>query len=390
MPREDAQLISTEREAAADRKALAELAAEFARREILPNVEAWEEAGELPRELSKAAGEAGLLGLGYPEELGGGGSHLDLMAVQEEMIARGVPTGVIASLFTHGIAIPSIVAHGTEDQKRRFVRPALKGELIGALAVTEPGGGSDVANLTTRAVRDGDHYVVNGTKTFITSGARADFVTTAVRTTTAEKPYQGISLLVIERGTPGFTVSRKLDKMGWRSSDTAELSFADARVPAANLVGPENQGFWLIMQQFQSERLSMALQCAAVARRCTDLTIEWARGRETFGRPLSSRQVIRHKIAEMARQADVARSYVWATAERWERGEDVITEVSMAKNTAVYAVEHVVHEAVQLHGGMGFMRESEVERHYRDIRVMGIGGGTSEIMNEIIAKRIGL
>jgi acyl-CoA dehydrogenase len=390
MPREDAQLISTEREAAADRKALAELAAEFARREILPNVEAWEEAGELPRELSKAAGEAGLLGLGYPEELGGGGSHLDLMTVQEEMIVRGVPTGVIASLFTHGIAIPSIVAHGTEDQKRRFVRPALKGELIGALAVTEPGGGSDVANLATKAVSDGDHYVVNGTKTFITSGARADFVTTAVRTSAAEKPYQGISLLVIERGTPGFTVSRKLDKMGWRSSDTAELSFADARVPAANLVGPENQGFWLIMQQFQSERLSMALQCAAVARRCTDLTIEWARGRETFGRPLSSRQVVRHKIAEMARQADVARSYVWTVAHKWENGEDVITEVSMAKNTAVYAVEHVVHEAVQLHGGMGFMRESEVERHYRDIRVMGIGGGTNEIMNEIIAKRIGL
>jgi acyl-CoA dehydrogenase len=377
-----------------DRKELAGLAAEFARREILPNVNAWESAGELPRDLHRKAGEAGLLGLGYPEELGGGGTHLDLMTVQEELILRGVPTGVLAGLFTHGIAIPSIVAHGTEEQKDRFVRPALAGQKLGALAVTEPGGGSDVASLATTAKRDGDQYVVNGTKTFITSGSRADFVTTAVRTGDNENPdhkgHKGISLLVIERGTPGFTVSRKLDKMGWLSSDTAELSFADARVPAGNLIGPENQGFWLIMQQFQSERLSMALQCAAVARRCTELTIEWAKNRNTFGRPLASRQVVRHKIAEMARQADVARSYVWTVARRWDEGEDVVTEVSYAKNTAVYAVEHVVHEAVQLHGGMGFMRESEVERHYRDIRVMGIGGGTNEIMNEIIAKRIGL
>lgn len=373
-------------DAESDRKGLTELAAEFARREILPNIGSWEQAGEVPRELSRAAGQAGLLGLGYPEELGGGGTHLDQMAVQEEMISRGVPTGVIASLFTYGIAIPSIVGHGTDEQRRRFAAPAISGEVIGALAVTEPGGGSDVAALRTTAVRDGDHYVVNGTKTFITSGTRADFVTTAVRT--GGPGHSGISLLVIERGTPGFSASRKLEKMGWLSSDTAELSFAGARVPAANLIGAENQGFWLIMEQFQSERLSMALQCAAVARRCLDLTVEWARNRVTFGEPLASRQVVRHKIAEMARQADVARAYAWATAERWARGEDVAAEVSMAKNTAVYAAKHVVHEATQLHGGMGFMRESEVERHYRDIRVMGIGGGTSEIMNEIIARRV--
>jgi len=376
-------------------KALTELAAEFARREILPNIDAWERAGELPRALSKAAGQAGLLGLGFPADVGGGGTHLQQMAVQEELIRAGVPTGVIASLFTHGIAIPSIVRHGTAEQQERFAAPAIRGDLIGALAVTEPSGGSDVAALRTTAARDGDHYIVNGTKTFITSGTRADFVTTAVRTggtgsttSTDTAGHRGISLLVIERGTPGFTVSRKLDKMGWLSSDTAELSFADARVPAANLIGPENQGFWLIMEQFMSERLSMALQCAAVAGRCVDLTIEWARDRTTFGEPLASRQVIRHKIAEMARQADVARTYIWSVAERWASGADVITEVSMAKNTAVYAAEHVVHEAVQLHGGMGFMRGSEVERHYRDIRVMGIGGGTSEIMNEIIARRV--
>lgn len=382
---------------AADRKALTELAAEFARREILPNVDAWEDAGALPRELHQKAGEAGLLGLGYPEEYGGGGSHLDVMAVEEALILQGVPTGVLASLFTHGIAIPSILRHGTEEQKDRFVRPALTGEKIASLAVTEPGGGSDVASLRTTAVRDGDHYIVNGSKTFITSGTRADFVTTAVRTGAPGSfdergreltGHRGLSLLVIEKGTPGFTVSRKLDKMGWLSSDTAELSFADARVPAANLIGQENRGFRMIMEQFQGERLSIALQCVAVARRCLDLTIEWARNRETFGAPLSSRQVVRHKIAEMARQTRVAHSYVWSTAERWDNGEEVSTEVSMAKNTAVYAAEHVVHEAVQIHGGMGYMRESEVERHYRDIRIMGIGGGTSEIMNEIIAARV--
>jgi acyl-CoA dehydrogenase len=376
----------------AERKALTDLAAEFARREILPHIDEWEQAGEVPRELSRAAGRAGLLGLGYPGELGGGGSHTDLMTVQEALILNGVSTGVMAALFTHGIAIPSIVRHGTGEQQQRFAVPAIAGEKIGALGVTEPGGGSDVAHLTTRAVRDGDHYVVNGAKTFITSGVRADFVTTAVRTGDPADPdlqgHKGISLLVIERGAPGFAVSRKLDKMGWRSSDTAELAFTDVRVPKENLVGPEHQGFFLIMEQFMSERLSLALQCAAVAQRCVDLTIHWAKNRTTFGDPLASRQVIRHKIAEMARQADVARTYVRVIAERWERGEDVITELSMAKNTAVYAAEHVVHEAVQIHGGMGYMRESEVERHYRDIRIMGIGGGTNEIMNEVIARRV--
>ena len=377
---------------AADREAVADLAAEFARREILPNVEAWEEAGELPRDLHLKAARKGLLGLGYPEEYGGGGSHLDVMAAEEAMIRAGVPTGVLAGLFTHGIAIPSILRHGTEEQKDRFVRPALAGEKICALGVTEPGGGSDVASIATTARRDGDHYVVNGSKMFITSGARADFVTTAVRTgdpgDDKHRGHRGVSLLVIERGTPGFTVSRKLDKMGWRSSDTAELAFTDARVPAGNLIGEENRGFRMIMEQFQGERLSIALQCVAVARRCLDLAIDWAKNRSTFGTPLASKQVIRHKIAEMARQVSVAHSYVWSIAERWEAGEEVSTETSMAKNTAVYTAEHVVHEAVQIHGGMGYMRESEVERHYRDIRIMGIGGGTNEIMNEIIAARI--
>jgi acyl-CoA dehydrogenase len=294
----------------------------------------------------------------------------------------------MASLFSHTIALPSLVRYGSDDLRARYVQPTLAGEMIGALGATEPDGGSDVAALRTKAVREGDHYVINGSKTFITSGVRADFVTVAVRT--GGEGHRGISLIVVDAGTPGFTVTGKLEKMGWLSSDTAELSFVDVRVPAANLVGAENSGFRQIMEQFESERLTMAVECTAVAERCLELTMDWVRERRTFGEPLAKRQVVRHKIAEMARQTAVARSFVWSTARRWAAGEDVGAEIAMAKNTAVYACEHVVHEAVQLHGGMGFMRGCEVERHYRDIRVMGIGGGTNEIMNDVIAKRIGL
>ncbi|HEY2203963.1 MAG TPA: acyl-CoA dehydrogenase family protein [Pseudonocardia sp.] len=370
-----------------ERRALAELAHTFAAKEIVPHVDEWESAGELPRELHRAAAGIGLLGVSFDESVGGqGGDLIDSLLVTESVILAGAPTGVCASLFTHGIAVPHIAASGNADLVDRFARPTLAGEKIGSLAITEPDAGSDVANLRTRAVRDGDHYVVDGAKTYITSGVRADFVTTAVRT--GEPGYGGVSLLVVERGTPGFTVSRRLDKMGWRSSDTAELAYSEVRVPAANLVGAEGSGFLQIMTQFAAERLALAVQAYAVAARCLELTLGWVRGRETFGRPLSSRQVVRHKIAEMARQTDVARRYVRDVALRHLAGEDVLTEVAMAKNTAVYACDFVVNEAVQLHGGMGYMRECEVERHYRDARILGIGGGTNEIMNEIVAKRL--
>ena len=369
-----------------ERRALAELAYTFASREIVPYADEWEAAGELPRELHRSAAKVGLIGVGFDESLGGGGDLIDSLLVTENFILAGAPTGVLASLLTHGIAVPHMAATGDAYLLDRFVRPTLAGEKIGSLAITEPDAGSDVANLRTRAVRDGDHYVVNGAKTYITSGVRADFVTTAVRT--GEPGYGGVSLLVVERGTPGFSVSRKLDKMGWRSSDTAELSYVDVRVPAENLVGAEGSGFLQIMTQFATERLGLAAQAYAVAARCLALTLDWVRQRETFGRPLSGRQVVRHKIAEMARQTDVARRYVREVAVRYLAGEDVITEVAMAKNTAVYACDFVVNEAVQLHGGLGYMRESEVERHYRDARILGIGGGTNEIMNEIIAKRL--
>ncbi|MCA0144151.1 acyl-CoA dehydrogenase family protein [Blastococcus sp. LR1] len=370
-----------------ERLALRQLARDFVRREIAPHLPEWEAAGELPRELHRRAAAVGLLGVGFPEEVGGGGGDaVDSTIVTEEILLGGGSTGVVAALFTHGIALPHIVASGSADLAERYVRPTLAGELIGSLGVSEPDAGSDVAQLRTRAERDGDCYVVNGAKTFITSGVRADFVTTAVRT--GGEGYGGVSLLVVDKGTPGFTVSRRLDKMGWRCSDTAELSFLDVRVPVENLVGPENSGFLQIMRQFQSERLSLAVQAYATAARCLDLTVQWARQRETFGRPLTARQVIRHKLAEMARQVDVARTYTRTVLLRHLAGDDVVTEVSMAKNTAVNASDFVVNEAVQIHGGMGYMRESEVERHYRDARILGIGGGTNEIMNEVISKRL--
>jgi len=229
---------------------------------------------------------------------------------------------------------------------------------------------------------------VNGAKTYITSGCRADFVTTAVRT--GDVGAHGISLLVIERGTPGFTVSRKLSKMGWLASDTAELSFVDVRVPAANLVGAENAGFAQIAQNFLSERLALAAQAYAGAQRALDVTVEWCRARETFGRPLISRQTVQHTLTEMARRIDVARTYVRSVASRWLDGDDdLVAEVCFAKNTAVEAGAWVVDQAVQLHGGMGYMRESEVERQYRDMRILSIGGGTSEILTGLAARRLG-
>ena len=372
-----------------ERQQLRRLVQQFTKREIAPHLTEWEEAGELPRSLHQATAAAGILGIGFPETAGGsGGNAIDSAIVAEEILAGGGSTGLLASLFTHGIALPHIVANGSADLIERYARPTLAGKLIGSLGITEPGGGSDVAGLRTRAVRNEDHYVVNGSKTFITSGVRADFVTTAVRT--GGPGHSGVSLLVIDQDTPGFEVSRRLDKMGWRCSDTAELSFTDVHVSLTNLVGAENSGFVQIMQQFQFERLTLAVQAYATAMRALDLAIGWARDRETFGRPLASHQVIRHKLAEMARQADVARTYTRAVMQRWLDGEDCVTEVSMAKNTAVYACDWVVNEAVQIFGGMGYMRDSEVERHYRDARILGIGGGANEIMNEVIAKHLGL
>ncbi|HEX3779291.1 MAG TPA: acyl-CoA dehydrogenase family protein [Pseudonocardiaceae bacterium] len=373
----------------AQRRELRALVRRFVERSVLGELDGWERAGELPRELHKAAAALGLLGIGFPEAVGGsGGDLLDTVVLTEELIQAGGSSGLVAGLMTHGIALPHIVAAGNPDLIDRFVRPTLAGELIGSLAVTEPDGGSDVAAVRTKAVRDGDHYVLNGAKTFITSGWRADFVTTAVRT--GGPGHDGISVLVVERDTPGFTRARKLEKMGWHCSDTAELSFVDASVPVANLVGAEDGGFVLLMQQFQIERISMAVQAYATAQRCLDLAVEWARRRSTFGRPLISRQLVRHKLVEMTQQLELARTYTRAVAERIAAGEEVVAQVCMAKNSATATCSFVVDAAVQLFGGMGYMRESEVERHYRDARILGIGGGASEVLAELAARRLGL
>jgi acyl-CoA dehydrogenase len=371
-----------------EQEALRESARAFVRKEVLPNLQEWEDTGEVPRDLHRAAAKQGFLGLDVPGEKGGsGGTFLDALALTEAMAEAGASSGLLAALFTSGIALPHIVDAGSDDLVDRFVRPTLAGETIGALAITEPGGGSDVANLRTTAVRDGDVYVVNGAKTFITSGVRADFVTTAVRT--GGPGYAGVSLLVVEKGAPGFEVTRSLEKMGWHCSDTAELSFTDVRVPAANLVGEENSGFALIAQQFVTERLALAVHGYGIASRALDLTVDYAKQRETFGKPLAARQVVQHRLVEMHRRVDVARTYTREVARRFVEGENPLAEALQAKAFAVEACSFVVDQAVQIHGGTGYMHGIEVERAYRDARILGIGGGATEVLNDLTARLLG-
>jgi acyl-CoA dehydrogenase len=364
---------------------LREQARRFASEEIAPHAHEWEEAEEFPRELYKRMAEAGLLGIGYPEELGGsGGDFGHSLVASEELVLAGKSVGTCVGLGTHGIALPPIAALGSEDQKRRFVPPVLAGDAIAALGITEPGAGSDVAGIRTRAVRDGDHYVVNGAKTFITSGCRADFVTTAVRT--GGEGHGGISLLVIERDTPGFSVSKKLRKTGWWASDTAELAFDDCRVPLANRIGEENAGFRAIMINFVAERLALAAQCVAIAELAYRESVAYARERHAFGKPLTGFQVTRHKLAEMATRIAAARALTGECIARRLAGDERIAPAAMAKNTGTDMCSWVCDQAVQIHGGAGYMRETVVERLYRDARLYPIGGGTREIMNEIISK----
>lgn len=367
---------------------LREQARRFARTEIAPHAHAWEEANEFPRELYKKLAGAGLLGIAYPEAYGGGGGDIShALAVAEELVLEGKSVGTVVGLGSHGIALPPILTFGTDAQKQRYVPPVIRGEAIAALAITEPGAGSDVASITTRAVRDGDAYVVNGSKMFITSGCRADFVTTAVRT--GGPGHGGISLLVIERDTPGFSVSKKLAKMGWWASDTAELSFENCRVPAANLLGEEGSGFVPIMMNFATERLLLAGNCVAIAELAYRESVAYAKDRRAFSKPIMGFQVIRHKLADMASRIAAARSLASEVLVRHLRGEQVAGLAAMAKNTATDAVMFVCDEAVQIHGGYGYMRETVVERLFRDARLFPIGGGTREIMNEIIAKTEG-
>ncbi|MGO9212820.1 MAG: acyl-CoA dehydrogenase family protein [Syntrophales bacterium] len=357
----------------------------FVEKEVKPHIEEWEDAEIFPIELYKKAADAGFLGLGYPEEYGGVPCDKFMsIAFTEEMIYGSGSIGLVSGLGSFSIAIPPIVNLGTEEQKQKFVVPVIKGEKIAALGITEPNAGSDVANITTRAVRDGDDYIVNGAKTFITSGCRANFITTAVRT--GGPGFKGISLLVIDSSTPGFSVSKKIRKMGWNASDTAELSFVDCRVPAANLLGQESMGFYGIMINFQNERLALAVIAQATAELALMESIKYAKTREAFGKPLSSFQVTRHKLVDMATKVQVAKEFNYRVAAKMEAGIDCIKDVSMAKNFACEICDKVVFDAVQIHGGYGYAREYVVERLYRDSRILSIGGGTTEIMKEIISR----
>jgi len=388
----------TEVYATPERRALRDLVVDFTRREIAPQLPGWERDGSLPRSLHRATAEAGILGIGFPESVGGsGGDLVDVVVFTEALLEGGASGGIVAGLFSHGIALPHVVDEADRRRARgdtagadhlidRYVRPVLAGEAIASLAVTEPDGGSDVAHLRTRGQHQPDgSWAVTGAKTYITSGVRADLVVAAVRTGSTDDGAAGISLMVLDPHAPGYAPPRALDKMGWLCSDTAELAFDGVPVPAIDVLG-EGQGFASLAQHFVSERISLAVTAYATGQRALDLTLAWVRDRETFGRPLITRQVVRHTLVEIHRRIEVARSYTREIAARYAAGEQVAVEAAMAKQTAVEACAYAVDQAVQLHGGMGYMRESEVERHYRDARVLGIGGGSTEVMTDLVAR----
>ncbi|MBF2755653.1 MAG: acyl-CoA dehydrogenase family protein [Gammaproteobacteria bacterium AqS3] len=362
----------------------------FVDEEILPHVEDWEEQGTFPRELYGKAAEIGFLRMGYPEELGGiemPDPFFGIVAHQE--MARHASGGLNASLSSHNIGLPPVAAHAGQALRERIVPEVLAGEKISALAITEPSGGSDVAQLRTRAAVDGDDYIVDGSKMFITSGMRADYITTAVRTSDAPGA-RGISLLLIEADAEG--VSRtELSKMGWWCSDTAAIYFDGVRVPRSHLIGPENEGFSLIMRNFNSERLMMAAQSLGACRVCLDAAVSWAQQRETFGRRLAEHQVIRHKIAQMVQRIQATDAYLLQTAWRLHSEEaPPVVDLSLLKVQATEAMEFCAREAMQILGGAGYMRGHPVERIYREVRVSAIGGGSEEIMRDLAARQLGL
>ncbi len=389
--------------------ALRETIGRWVRTEIAPHVDEWEAAREFPRELYARAAELGFLGLKYPVELGGqGGDYVHDAVWAEELAAAGASGGVGAGLGAHtGIATPPVFKFGTPDQHERFLRPAIAGELIGALGITEPGAGSDVASIRTEARRVDGGYVVNGAKTFITNGVRADFCVCAVKTT-PDGGHRGISFLILEREMPGYEVTAKLEKMGWHSSDTGELAFTEVEVPSENLLGPENGGFYLIMANFQWERLLMALGAVGAMRRLLDVAVAYAGEREAFGRPIGRFQALRHKIAEIAIKGEVGRALTYHALREFIGPEDErraaiargelshpsigagIREVTMAKLHTQRACVEVADEVVQILGGYGYMREYGVERALRDARLGPIGGGTDEVMKEILGRQLGL
>ncbi len=363
----------------------------FVDKEVAPHVEAWEAAGRIPKSIWPRMGALGLLGVEYDEKYGGAGADVLTSAVLHEECARSRSGSFAMAVGVHtDMASPHLYWTGSEALKEKYLPAICRGEALCAIAVTEPGGGSDVAAIRTRAVRDGDHYVLNGAKMFITNGALADLYFVAARVTAGDdgRRHRGISMFLVERATPGFAVSRTLAKTGMLASDTAELSFQDVRVPAQHLLGREGVGFYEVMRVFQRERLVAGLHAVAMSQRALEDTIAYVRERQAFGGPLADKQVVRHTLADLATRIEAGRWLTYAALQKYQAGEEAVREISMVKLFTAEMAQQVAYACVQLHGGYGYMREYPIERFARDARLLTIGGGTSEIMKEIIAKAL--
>ncbi len=361
----------------------------FVETEVKPHADAWEQAGMVPREVIRRMGELGFLGVRYPEEHGGAAMDQRATVVLAEELGRSTYAGFAITALVHtDMASVHIFNAGNAAQKAAYIPRSVSGEIVTAVAVTEPDAGSDVKGIRTTARKDGDGYVLNGAKMFITNGVHGDVYCVAAKTSTDGPPSRSVTMFVVEKGTPGFTVSRALDKHGWRSSDTAELSFADCRVPAENVLGQEGRGFYEIMKNFQNERLTLGAMAMGEAQAALEMTVDYARQRKAFGATLWDKQAVRQRLAMLASRVEACRQMIYATAYRAARGEDVVREVSMIKALAGELVNEVMYDCVQFHGGMGFMRESAIERMSRDARVQSIGGGATEVMLEEVAKRM--
>lgn len=360
----------------------------FVEKELAPFAEEWEAAGEFPNSVFSRMGELGFLGLRFPEKYGGQNVDFFFSVVLAEELGRcGMGSIGMAVAVQNEMATPPIFKFGTEEQKMKYLLPANKGHKIACLGITEPNAGSDVAAIQTTARKNGDHWIINGRKIFITNGVRADFITLLARTG-EKKGYKGFSLFLVDKGTPGFFVTRKLDKLGMRSSDTAELLFEDCRVPATALLGEEGKGFYHIMWELQGERIMAAANAVARAQMALELALKYAQERVQFGKPLAHFQVTRHRLADMATEIEAARQLTYYCAWLFQNGEYPVKEISMAKLLAAQVGGRVADAALQIYGGYGYMMEYPIQRYWRDIRLSRIGGGTDEIMKEIIANEL--
>ncbi len=356
---------------------------------VVPNGEQWEKDGCVPREVFRELGSLGLLGMRHPPEYGGGGLGAAASVVFAEELSRSGFGGFASSVTVHTDMSISHIAHrGTAAQKARYLPAACAGEKVGAVCVTEPGAGSDVAGIRTRAVRRGDEWVIDGSKTFITNGVHGDIYVVAARTDPDARGAKGLSLFIVEKGTPGFRVGRELDKHGWRSSDTAELFFEDVRLPADALLGEEGKGFYAIMSTFQNERLVIGGLCAGACAKALEVTTDYVKSRKAFGKSLWDQQAVRQKLAWLAAKSAASRALTYSCAQMIDEGQDTVREVSMLKALSAETLHEVVHGCLQLHGGMGFMIGTPIERMARDARVLTIGGGATEVMLEEVAKRL--